>query len=341
MLKKEVNQTKSNIRRKLLISVLCIAASLAVVVPVMAQTPTDVEGFYMARAPSAVYDTHGVRYTFEYPYWGMQLSQANETISGYLFGFNASSVSGSVVRCGSTTYNATMSRNTLNLVWGTNNVTVATAGTLGVYIKDGCLGSATNGTGTIAGSPVSLVPGWNTLNVTGNGTIAVYPWMDYTLLGSIAGTVGSSRFVLVGPDLVTDLDAGNATIAGVNDVQTGNETRIIAPGWIYSVTGNGTAVITVPVGSSGTAVGVGVNETLTYGATDLVVDAAPGTLTVEISTDRLFQVSGRITSSWWSSTVKLSGRVEGFLVLDNDPWNAKILSSTFVGTEYAYDPVLN
>jgi len=120
-----------------------------------------------------------------------------------------------------------------------------------------------------------------------------------------------------------------------------NTTRVVAPGAVFDVTDNGTAEITVPVGSSGTALGVGVNETLDGGSvTSLVVDDAPGTLTVTITSDRAFEISGRVTPSWWSSTVKLSGNIMGFLVLDNDPWNAKLLSSGFVGARYSYDPVL-
>jgi hypothetical protein len=323
---------------------------LAVAIPVLAaSTHVDVEGFYIFKAPTHVYDTNGVTYDFDYPYFGLFLSQRDEALVGQLFGFNASSVSGSKVRGGTSTYNATLSpRNSQSLTPGGNSINITGAGTLGISLKEGCLGTITDGTCTIEGSPVSLGAGWNALNVTGAGNASVYVWMDYTLLAEVVGTVGSSRFVIVGPDLASDFDAGNSTVAGVTGIYPDDECRVIAPGAIFSVTGNGTATIVLPTGSLGLAEGTSLtingaaNETLTSGRTEtLTLTEAPGTLTITIETDRAFQMAGKAGTSFWSGATKLSGRFEGFLVLSNDPWNAKILDYSFSGTALSYDPLLD
>lgn len=334
-------------KRKILMSLIAILGIFTLVVPVLAQTPATVDGFFMAKAPTRAYDTNGVAYDLEYSYFGLDLTQEAETVGGYLYGFNASKVDGSKVKGGTSTYNATVSpRNTQNLVWGSNNVTVTAEGLLGVYLKSGCLGIATNGTGIMVGSPVSLVPGWNTLNMTTAGNITVAAWMDYTVLGEIFGTVGSSRLVLVGPDIVSWLDAGSATITGISSWGD-NTTRVFAGEEAFAVTGNGTVTITLPYGSSGLVEGTsltvngGASYNLTIGGDEVVLSDAPGTLTVNIQVEEAYQFSARVSTSWWSGLTSLGGRLEGFLILATDPWNAEILSCALTAREYSYNPLLD
>jgi hypothetical protein len=342
---------KNKSKRSLLISLLCVVVVVAIAVPVLAYAPVDVEGFYMAKAPRSVYDTNGVRYTFSqtyWPYFGFWLEQTDEVLTGYLFGFNATSVNGCRVTGGSYTYNATMSpKNSKALSYGVTNITVTATGTLGVYLATGCLAVATNGTGTIVGSPVSCSPGRTTLNVTGAGNITVYTWMDYTFLGDLAGTAGSSRLVLAGPDLKTELDANTATIAGVTGVLPDDTVSFTAPGWVFSVTDNGTAYVDVPTGSLGLAEGTsllingGANETLEAGRTiSLNLTDAPGTLTITLQTDRIFSASAKVYTSFWSSHRILSGSFGGFLVLDDDPWTAAMLDMQLTAAEMSYIPLL-
>jgi hypothetical protein len=319
---------------------------LATTVPVLAATPADIEGFYMARAPTRVYDTDGVRYAFDWNYFGLELTQEAEVVTGYFYGFNASSVRGCKAQGSTSTYNATVTGRRVLLDWGSNNVTVTTNGTVGVYLTAGCLGTASNSTGGIEGSPVSLVPGWNTVTVTSTGVIAVAVWMDYTYLGELAGTVGSSRFALVGPDLVTELDAGTANITGVTD-WSDNTTRLFAPGDSFSVVGNGDITVTLPYGSSGNATGDNLtvdgeaSVDLEYGPNTLTLAGSPGTLTVYVQVGEAFQFSGIARTSWWGNLNKLTGYLEGFIVLSRDPWNAALLSTRYSATEYSYDPVLD
>lgn len=345
-----MHKLKTIFRRNFLMSLICAVAALAIVVPVVAATPAGVQGFYFIKAPVHLYDTDGVAYDFEFPYFGLSIDQTDEVLTGYLFGFNASTVHGSKVRGGTATYTGTMDDNLQDLEFGAVNLTVTSSnGTLGLYLKTGCLATVINSTGAISGSPKGCVPGWNTLNVTANGTLWVYTYIDYTFLGDVAGTVGSSRLVLVGPDLVTDFDAGNSAIAGVTGVYPDDECRVVAPGAIFSVTGNGTATIELPTGSSGLAEGTsltvngGANETLTAGrAIELVLSDAPGTLTITITSDRAFQLSAKVGRSLWTRRTALSsGRMEGFLILDNNPWNAKVLSVGFACTNSTLDPILD
>ena len=334
--------------RKLAVSlVAAVCLVMVMVMPVFA-APADIEGFYMAKAPTHVYDTDNVQYDFDFPYLGVWLEQTDEVVTGYLFGFNASSVSGCKVKSGTSTYNATTT-GSKNLGFAGTNITVTVAGTLGVYVKTGCYATATNGTGTVEGAPVTCTAGWNTLNVTGNGTIAFYTWMDYTLLAEVAGTVGSSRLALIGPDLTTLFEDGNATITGVTGVLPDDQAELVAPGWKFAVTGNGTASITLPTGTSGLAAGTNltVNGAANYTLDEtretslaLVTTGTNARLTITLETDRAFEFSGRVITNWWSGTMRLRGGFQGFLILSNDPWNAELLDFTFSGSELGYDPLM-
>jgi len=313
---------------------------------VFAQEPADLTGFYMAKMPTKVYTMNGSRVAYNFSYYGLDLVSDNETVSGYVYGFDASSVRGCKVRAGTSTYNATLSDNSQALDFGTNNITITSeSGTIGVYIKTGCDGTATNGTGSIEGSPVSFLAGWNTLNVTGNGTISVFVYMPYELIATIDGISGTGSrayFLLAGTSFVTGLDVGNATITGF-----ASEASIVPPGFNFTVTDNGTVTIDMEPGNYGSASGESLTVNgeasvdLEVGVNTLVLSGAPGNLVVEVSTFIAYQLNGRYKSSLFGTSY-LSGRLSGFIVTSNDPWDANIFYNTGVkATELTYSPLLD
>jgi hypothetical protein len=295
--------------------------------------------------PEKVYTMDGSKVTYNFSYYGLDLTGTNETVTGYIYGFNASSVTGSKIRANTSTYNATLSDNSENLAFGTNNVTItSTSGLIGIYIKSGCDGTATNGTGSITGSPVALAPGWNSLNVTGNGTLTVYAWMPYELLATvdgISGTGSSSYFLLAGTSFVTGLDVGNATITGFT-----SEASIIPPGFNFTVTGNGTVTIDMEPGNYGSASGESLTVNgeasvdLEVGVNTLVLSDAPGNLVVEVSTFIAYQLNGKYKNPWFGADY-LAGRLSGFIITSTEPWDANIFyDTTLKASKLTYSPIL-
>lgn len=321
-------------KKNLLLVLLSVVAILVMAIPVLAQGATNLTGFYMAKMPTKVYAMDGDKVTYNFTYYGLDLTSTNETVAGYIYGFNASSVLGCKVRAGTSDYDATLSDNSEALTFGAMNITAtSSSGLVGVYIKSGCDGTATNGTGSITGSPVSLAPGWNTLNVTGNGTITLYTWMPYELLATIDGISGegsSAYFLLAGTSFVTGLDEGDATITGVD-----GSFSIIPPGFNFTVTGNGTVTIDMEPGNYGSASGESLTVNgeasvdLDVGANTLVLSAAPGNLVVEVSTFVAYQFNGKFKNPFWGADY-LSGILTGFIVTSNDPWDANIFYNTKV-----------
>lgn len=246
------------------------------------------------------------------------------------------------------TYNATLSDNSEPLVWGATNLTATSEnGTIGVYIKSGCSGTATNGTGSITGSPVTFSTGWNSLNVTGNGTIALFVYMPYALLGTldgISGTGSSSYFLLAGTSIVTGLDVGNATLTGVTA-----EDSIVPPGRSYAVTGNGTITIDMEPGNYGSASGSNLtvdgeaSVDLVVGANELALNTTGDnpTLTVEVTAFVMYQFNGKYKNPWFGSDY-LAGMITGFIVTSTDPWDADIFyDATLKANKLTYDPILD
>jgi hypothetical protein len=335
------------LRVRLILVLLSIITVLGIAIPSLVYAlpaSTDISGFYMAKMPTSVDTFSGDKVTYNFSYYGLDLEQTEEVVTGYIYGFNASSVTGCKVLAGTTTYNATLDDNRQSLTFGTTNITVEVVGKVGVYLKSGCDGTATNVTGTVVGSPVDLSTGWNTLNVTGNGTIAIFVYMPYTLLGTVGGISGTgskSWFLLAGTDLITGLDVGNATITGV-----ATDARIIAPGYNFTVTGNGTISVDMPPGNYGSASGESLTVNgeasvdLVVGTNTLVLAGAPGNLVVAVTTYEVYQFNGRYIDPWFGTNY-LSGKLAGFIVTGNDPWDADIFSCALKATKYIYDPILN
>jgi hypothetical protein len=362
--------SRKSSRRNLVIALLCIITVLTFLIPAggfAATTPANIQGFYMVSLPSKTVDLDGVKYTLPLNYVGLSLSQNDRTITGTLYGFNTTSVTGSKVLCGTTTYNATIKgtvrqkvgwlwktyRNRQNLVYGVNVVNATGIGSIRVYVKAGCNGTAINGTGVITGSPIALTAGWNTFNVTTIGTFNVSVQMMYIKLGTLNGVVGSSRVILAGTDLITWLDAGTANLTGVSADAGGlstNITRIVAPGDVFAVTGNGDINITMPVGTSGNVTGTSLtvdgqaDEVLVPGVNTITLAGAPGTLTVYIQTNRVYTFVGKYgrvyKGGWWNRTsfLALTGRFEGYILLSTSPWNAAILDRAVTVKKWSYDP---
>jgi len=337
------------VKKKILLAVIALVAILAIAIPVFAQEPTDLTGFYMAKLPTRIYSMDGDRVTYNFSYYGLDLTSTNETVSGYIYGFNASSVTGCKVLAGTDTYNATLSDNTVSLTFGTVNVpATSSSGLIGVYIKSGCDGTATNGTGSITGSPVALAPGWNSLNVTGNGTISLFTWMPYEVIATIDGISGegsSSYFLLAGTSFVTGFDDGTANITGVTGLA--GEASIIPPGFNFTVVGNGDVIIDMEPGNYGTATGESLtvdgeaSVDLEVGVNTLTLAGQPGNLVVEVSTFIAYQFNGKYKNPWWGADY-LGGILTGFIVTSNDPWDANIFYNTAVhATKLTYSPLLD
>ena len=332
-------------RKKLLLVLISAIAVVAFAIPVLA-APADIEGTYIAKIPSysAIFDNNGVRCTLPFRYFGFDITQEDDVVAGLVYGLNVSSVAGCKAQAGTAAYNATVVgytgwSKTKALVFGTNTLNVTATGLVGAYLKSGCEGTAANGTGTLVGSPVTLATGWNSLNVSATGTITISLNMEYVVIGALAGTMGSSRFSIAGPTLPTWLDAGNATVTGVTNVCADNQTRIFAPGGIFAVTGDGDITITMPVGTTGNVTGDSLtldgeaSLNLTAGENEITIAGQPGTFTVNLQLWEEYQFNGRATTSWWSGKTRLSGTLIGYLVLDQSPWNGKLLNLTIRASE--------
>ena len=330
-------------KKKLLISLLCVVVTLAVTLPAIA-APADIGGFYISQISPTVYDNNGVKYTLPYKYLGFNITQEDEVLAGVLYGLNTSTVAGCKAQAGTTTYNASVVgytgwTHTKNLAYGVNTLNITGTGLIGAYLKHGCDGTATSGTGTLKSSPVTLADGWNTLNITATGTITIALYLDYTTIGLFAGTMGSSRFFIAGPTLPTWLDAGTANITGVTDVCPDNSTRIFAPGGIFSVVGDGNITLDMPIGSTGNITGDSLTVdgeaslNLTAGENEITIAGQPGTFTVNLQLWKEYQWNGKATTSWWSGKTSLRGTFVGYLVLDQDPWNGEMLGFTLSATE--------
>lgn len=348
-------------KRKLLISIACIAAILSFVIPTFAsaQASKDISGFYMGSV-SQVRDINGVRYNLPYNYLGIELDQEDEIVTGYLYGFNASSVNGACVRGAYAGATATIQssysyrsgwtwitkRNYQRLVWGDNNVTALTTGTLWVYLPSGCDGMAWNATGVVEGSPVDLDAGWNSITITGTGIITVGAYMLFDTLATVTGASGAYSFFLGGTGLATNFTANTATVTGVS-----TWTRVFAPGDQFDITGDGTVEIWMPIGTTGSVSGEGItvdgqaSEDLTTWYNDIVIAGSPGTLTVQVQTNRAFSYAGTygrtrnniFSSYYWC----LNGRLVGFLLTDTDPWNAYLLNWNLKARKLTYNPIID
>lgn len=328
-------------RRKLLIMAVSIAVVLAIAIPlaVLAQTGhPDLEGFYFAEIPTRGYDLDGVAVIGEYRYVGLLIDDVSEAgvVTGYAWGFNATSVRGAKVRGGTSTYTATIDRwwNRQKLDYLDNTVNVTAEGTLGVYIPRWCVGQAFDGLeGVVEGSPVDLIEGWNSLNVTTAGDIDVWVWMDFEVdpFAEVFGLVGEGarpRFVLFVTNIVTDVDDT------ADDVLVGIETaRVIAPGATYVVAdqADGDLTIDMPYGTIGTVTAVGCtvdgesSVTLDEGENVLAIldeGESGGTLTIEVTTLFTIQWSGRVTGR--EGAYRLNGHFNWYDVADNVALSGKL-----------------
>jgi len=325
----------SNLRRNLMVMLICVLVTSSILVPMVASGQTgipDLTGFYFARLPSRGYDIDGARTYVPCRYLGVLVTDTTDegVVTGYLFGFNATSVRGARLYASGRTYNATVEGlgwfGRMNLDFGYNAINVTDEGTVGVYVPRYCTGEGDDGVvGVIDGAPVTLEEGWNTLNVTTAGDIDVTVWMSYTEapvaeLFGIVGEGSSAQFALFATDIVTDVDDTEA------DVLVGVETaRIITPGATFAVQNvTGNITVYMPYGTTGniTADGCTVDgkesvdlEEGTNEVTILDEGEDGGTITVNVITQLTLQWSGRVRGG--EGDYRLLGAFNWFSLPDN------------------------
>jgi hypothetical protein len=331
-----MGKLKMNLRRNLMVTLMAVMVVSIVLMPMVATGQTgvpDLSGVYFAKLPSRGYDIDGMRATFEYRYLGMLVTNTTDEglVTGYLFGFNATSVKGARLYGNGRTYNATVESlghfARMNLDFGLTTVNVTAEGTVGVYIPRYCTGEAYDGNvGVIEGHTVDLDEGWNTLNVTTAGDIDVAVWMAYSEdpIAEVFGIVGagaSAQFTLFATDIVTDVDDTE------DDVLVGVETaRVITPGATFEVDqeADGNITVYMPYGTVGniTADDCTVNGKdevdLVEGTNAITVadnDTDGGCITVNVITQLTFQWSGRVRGS--EGNYKLQGNCNWFSLPDN------------------------
>lgn len=329
-----MSKLKTNLRLNLMVMLMAVMVAAIALVPMIASAQAgvpDLTGFYFAKLPSRGYDIDGTSVTLDYRYLGMVVSDTTEegVVTGFLFGFNTTSVKGARVYGGGSTYNATIAGlgwlRRMDLEFGSNSINVTAAGTVGVYLPNYCEGTATSGTGTLERSPVSLAEGWTTLNVSAAGTISVAVLMSNseTAFAEVFGKVGegsAAEFALFATDIVTDVDDTD------DDVLVGvTEARVIMPSstFVVDAEASGNVTIYMPYGTTGnvTASSCTVDGKASVDLVEgtnviLVVDAAGGgTITVNVITLLTFHWSGTVRGS--EGDYRLQGAFNWFSLLDN------------------------
>lgn len=327
-------------RRKLLITVVSIATILAMALPmiVMAQdeTPVDMDGTYFVfRTPRSASDIDGTSLASTYQGVALLITeQADEQVVGLVLGLNVTRIRGAVATGDTADIDAR--RNRAKLAEGETEFAVSGNGTINVYLPDGVVGVAT--AANLTSTPVELSPGDNELTFTAADTaVSVEIWSDYEVLAEVSGVVGTGRranLVLAGTHVVTFLDETGDFTATIDGLTLEDDLhRVAPPGGAFVVSGAGTFGVYMPYGCYGTVTGSGGLEIDGDEAQDLVpgewttfdTGITTGNLHVNVASTMLFQLSASARSRN-GEVAALRGNIEGFIVLDRDPWNVAILS---------------
>ena len=320
-----------------------LALILALLLPGIAfasRNAIDIEGAYVFTLPASVYDMDGTRSTSTYRYALLDITEQEDEVvtEAYLYLLARKDVRGCYITNGTTTFDPPRrGARRLNLVFDENEVVALDTGTLNVYLPVGYNGYVVDGlVGQIEGGSQLLTYGWDEITVTTAGDIFVYVWIDMQLIGSVHGIVGygrAARFMLAGPELVTKVTPGTASIDGL--MLSGQDFhRVVAPGGAFVVSGSGTFNVDMPYGNYGTVTGSGgltidgeASQDLFNGTNSFTTGATTGNLHINVATELAFQLNGMVRQRVLTSTVTgLKGRLEGVLVTETDPWNAIVLS---------------
>jgi hypothetical protein len=291
-----------------------------------AQAYPDVIGYYYGKANLRVIDMQGDTIA-RFPYIGIMIGDQTDNafvaddcyIDLYYTGNSR----------GCTIANGTGVCNRIRLLIGSNTVTVTDDGTFTVTLATGVTGTATTGTSTVAGSPQTLVVGENTVTTTGEGTFTLALALDPITIGTLAGVVGDgskARIQAIGTSIIGSLADGTGTA-------TGAPITLLPGNTVITVTVQGTFTATLPYGCIGTATSG--TCTVTNSPLDLVAGdntitiTGTGDFTINLQVTTGYTLSGRIRFDKEGDVHSIKGRLEGFIVLDNDPWTVLTFGNNY------------
>lgn len=299
----------------------------------LAQAPSypDINGHYFkANTALSVYNMDG-SLAATYRRIGMHItSQTDSVVTGHLDIYQASSVSGTTIASGTGSIQA------IRLVEGENHIVVFTAGIHQLHLPDGVQAVATTDSATVTGSPATLTAsGAITTSTTGIFHLTVS--LKVTTVATFTGVVGTgarARIQLVGTQPYASVEDHGGT--GTVD---GEPVKVVPASSTVNVSSAGTFHVDMPYGMYGTATSgsatiVGSPVTLTPGtSTTLDTSATTGTVTIALQYGTGFNLSGYLKFNHAGTSVTgMTARVDGFIVLDNDPWTVLCANRSFRAT---------